>query len=125
ARLLRAAGIDPAGLAARDARVALEDYAALYNVVVRALGDEGFGLFPRPVPPGSFEFLCRSLMGSRDLGQALERTARFLAIVLPDLRVTIASRGAWAEIGIVEAQRLRRDAADPRRVFAFEWLLRL
>src|SRR5207237_1928829 len=114
AALLRTAGIDPAQLSVRAARVPLEDYAALYNVVVRGLDDEGFGLFARPIPRGSFEFLCRGLMGSRDLGEALERAARFLAIVLPDLRVTLARRGRWAEIEIIEMRRLRRRAADPR-----------
>src|SRR5438105_1436559 len=50
AALLRTAGIDPAQLSVRAARVPLEDYAALYNVVVRGLDDEGFGLFARPIP---------------------------------------------------------------------------
>ena len=120
--LLREAGIAPQ---AGATRVPLEAYAALYNAVVAALGDEGFGLFPRPVPRGTFEFLCRALAGSRDLGEALDRAARFLAIVLPDLQVRVARRGGVAEIEIAEAQRLRRRAGDPRRVFAFEWLLRL
>src|SRR5438477_941664 len=120
--LLARAGIDPA--AAAD-RVSLEGYATLYNVVVGALEDEGFGLFAHPIPLGTFEFLCRSLIGSRDLGEALERTARFLALVLPEVRVQMNRRGAVAEIELVEAKRLRPRAADPRRVFALEWLLRL
>ena len=120
--LLRGAGIDPHSAAAR---VPLEAYAALYNAVVSALDDEGFGLFPRPIPRGTFEFLCRAVVGSRDLAEALDRAARFLALVLPDLAVRIARRGAVAEIEIAETRRLRRRAPDPRRVFAFEWLLRL
>jgi AraC-like DNA-binding protein len=65
------------------------------------------------------------MMGSRSLGEALDRACRFLRIVLPDLEVTVARRGAFAEIEIAERRRLRANAADPRRVFAFEWLLRL
>src|SRR2546423_9376055 len=64
AALLREAGIEPAALAVRHARVPLENYAPLYNATVRSLGDEGFGLFSRPVPPGTFEFLCRAVIGS-------------------------------------------------------------
>jgi AraC-like DNA-binding protein len=122
APLLAQAGIDAAGAATR---VPLDAYAALYNAVVEALDDEGFGLFARQVPRGSFEFLCRSLIGSRDLGEALERAARFLAIVVPDLRVRIERRGGAAHIEIAETRRLHRRRDDPRRVFAFEWLLRL
>jgi AraC-like DNA-binding protein len=120
--LLERAGI---GREAAATRVPLDAYAALYNVVVEAFDDEGFGLFPRPIKRGTFEFLCRSLLGSRDLGEALERAGRFLALVLPDLTVRVERRGASAQIEIVEARRLRARAGDPRRVFAFEWLLRL
>ena len=122
AKLLDAAGVR---LASADARVPLNDYAALYNVVVAALDDEGFGLFPHPIPRGTFEFLCRSLIGSRDLGEALDRAARFFRLVLPELRVTIERKRSSAEIAIAETRRLRAYEGDPRRVFAFEWLLRV
>ena len=122
ARLLAQSGLRPPS---PGARVPLKDYAAFYNTVVAALDDEGFGLFPHPIPRGTFEFLCRSLIGSRDLGEALERAARFLPLVLPDMRITIDRKRATAELEIAEARPLRAQAADPRRVFAFEWLLRV
>jgi AraC-like DNA-binding protein len=125
ATMLARARIRPADLASRAARVPLENYATLYNEVVGALGDEGFALFSRPLPTGTFEFLCRAMMGSRTLGEALDRGSRFLGIVLPDLAVTLTRRDAVAELEIAERRRLRSNAADPRRVFAFEWLLRL
>ena len=121
-RLLASAGLH---LASAEARVPLRDYASFYNAVVAALDDEGFALFSHPIPRSTFEFLCRSLMGSRDLGEALERAARFLGIVLPELRVTIERRRDTADIVIAETRRLRPSAADPRRVFAFEWMLRV
>ena len=62
--LLRQAGIDPLELRSRAARVPLESYAVLYNTIVREIGDEGFGLFSRPLAPGTFEFLCRAMVGS-------------------------------------------------------------
>ena len=123
--LLDAAGVPRACLTERDCRVPVASYAALYNGVVRHLDDEGFALFTAPLRCGSFEFLCRGLVGSRNLGEALERAARFLRLVLPDLSVSVTREGARARLEISERRRLRRRRDDPRRVFAFEWLLRL
>jgi len=122
--LLAAAGLGREHLEG-PARTPIAAYAALYNAVVRELGDEGFGLFCAPLRPGTFEFLCRAAIGAPTLGEALERAARFLSLVLPDLQVSVAVDGASARLEIVERRRLRARAADPRRVFAFEWLLRL
>lgn len=122
---LRAAGIDPAVLADPQARVPLPAYAALYGAVIDAHGDEGFALFASPLRPGSFEFLCRGTIGAATLGEALDRAGRFLALVLPELRVTVAREGPTARLVIAEARPLAARAADPCRVFAFEWLLRL
>jgi len=122
---LAAAGLGPESLRGPGARVPIDRYAALYNAVVRALDDEGFALFRAPLRPGTFEFLCRGTLGSRTLGEALDRAARFLALVLPDLRVGIRREGARALLEISETRSLRARRADPCRVFAFEWLLRL
>ena len=123
APLLAAAGLGPEHLDGR--RAPISAYAELYNAVVGGMRDEAFGLFAARVPPGAFEFLCRGVIGAATLGEALERAARFLAIVLPDLEVRIEAHGARARIVIAERRRLRPRASDPRRVFAFEWLLRL
>jgi len=122
---LRSAGISPDVLDDHTARVPIAAYAALYNEVVRRLDDEGFALFGTALRPGTFEFLCRGTMASRDLGEALERMGRFLALVLPDLAISLARGGGRAELRIAERCRLQRRRQDPRRVFAFEWLLRL
>jgi AraC-like DNA-binding protein len=106
-------------------RTPIAGYAALYNAAVRELSDEGFGLFASPLRPGTFEFLCRGTIGAPTLGIALARAARFLAIVLPDLDVRVDSRGEVAWIEIRERLRLRARDSDPRRVFVYEWLLRL
>ncbi len=122
---LRAAGIDPAVLADPAARVPLASYAALYGEVIRAHGDEAFGLFAAPLRPGTFEFLCRGTVGAARLGEALDRAGRFLALVLPELRVSVERNGPTARLVIAEVKPLARRPADPCRVFAFEWLLRL
>lgn len=123
--LLQAAGVPAEILSDRDARVPIAGYVALYNTVARHLDDEGFALFAAPMRGGSFEFLCRATLGSRDLGEALQRAARFLRLVLPDLAVEVRRCGGAARLEIVELRRLRPRRDDPCRVFAFEWLLRL
>ncbi|MBL8481082.1 MAG: AraC family transcriptional regulator ligand-binding domain-containing protein, partial [Rhodocyclaceae bacterium] len=72
-----------------------------------------------------FEFLCRAMMGGRSLLEALQRGARFMGLVLHDLRVSIVREGGAASLQIAETRPLQADRADPRRIFAFEWLLRL
>lgn len=123
-RLLARAGIAPVVLRDRSARVPIANYAALYNLAVAEMADEAFGLLSRPLEPGAFEFLCRSVLASPELETALRRAAAYLAVALPDLRVSVESAGGQALLAIEErTPRLPRD--DPRRVFAFEWLLRL
>jgi AraC-like DNA-binding protein len=123
-RLLAAVGID---LADPATRIPIDRYARLYNDVTRTLDDEGFALFAQPMRPGCFEFLCRGMIGAATLGEALDRAARFLHIVLPDMAVSVR-RGDGderAELRISETRRLADFRGDPARVFAFEWLLRL
>lgn len=122
ASLLSEIGINPAEPASR---IPLRQYAALYNAVVHRLDDEGFGLFSTPLRGGSFEFLCRGMLGAATLEAALQRASRFLRLILPDLAVNIRRRGDTAELQIAETHRLSDNTEDIGRVFAFEWLLRL
>lgn len=125
AALLQAVGIAPALLSEADARVPLDRYAALYNHVTQALGDEAFGLFSRPLPLGSFEFLARALAGAPDLATALERAGRFLPLLLPDVALGLQRQAGIAILVIHETRPWAGRTDDPARVFAFEWLLRL
>lgn len=123
--LLAQAGIATADLEEPSARVPLRSYATLYNLAVHELGDEGFALFSAPLRIGSFEFLCRSVLSSQSLAEALDRACRFLRVVLPDFAMTICPGPGISELRIAETRPLQRDRDDPRRVFAFEWILRL
>lgn len=120
--LRRVANIDIADTASR---IPVETYAALYNRLTRQLDDEAFALFSRPMPPGSFEFLCRGCLSAPTLAEALSRAGRFLRIVLPDLAVTVRRQRGQAELLISENRRLATNPDDAGRIFAFEWLLRL
>ena len=118
------AGLD-IDLADAASRVPVDRYATLYNRVIAELDDEAFGLFPDSMRPGSFEFLCRGMLGAPTLADAFDRARRFLSIVLPDLAVSVERGGDRAELRIAETAPLTADPDDPARVFAFEWLLRL
>ena len=121
-RLLATTGIDIADTASR---IPIDRYAALYNRLNRELDDEGFGLFAQPMRLGSFEFLCRGCLSAPTLAEALNRASRFLHVVLPDLTVSIRRSHGRAELAITETRKLADSAADPGRIFAFAWLLRL
>ncbi len=122
APLLRRCGID---LADTAKRIPLARYAELYNQVNLVLDDEAFGLFSQPMRCGSFEFLCRACLSAPSLADALERAARFLRLILPDLTVSIRRQRAQAELIISEQRTLAPHCDAPGRIFAFEWLLRL
>ncbi|WP_300453688.1 AraC family transcriptional regulator [Accumulibacter sp.] len=119
-RLLEQAHIPPAILSDPTARIPVDRYAELYNLINQELDDEGFGLFSVPLRTGTFEFLCRAIITAPTLADAIERSIRFLRLVLPDLAVRLASTREQAHLCIVETRRLTIG-----RVFAFEWLLRL
>lgn len=125
--LLEAAGIAARTLTDPALRIPVDRYAELYNLTTRSLDDEAFALFSAPMRLGSFEFLCRALVSAPSLGDALQRMGRFLRVLLPDVAVaTIARPEAGAAIlTVTELRPLARRVADPARVFALEWLLRL
>ena len=120
--LLNEIGID---LADQDRRIPLDLYATLYNRLIQTLEDEGFALFSRALPPGCFEFLCRSVSTAPHLAEALNRAGRYLHVVLPDLAVNIETTEKSACLCLRETRPLGNDRNDPARIFAFEWLLRL
>ncbi len=118
--LLAQAQLTPELLGDATARIPVDRYAELYNLINRELDDEGFGLFSLPIRLGTFEFLCRGIITAPTLAEAIQRSVRFLRLVLPDLNVCLARDPEQARLIIEETQPL-----SIGRVFAFEWLLRL
>lgn len=58
--------------------VPAEIYTRIYTHVMDLLQDESFGLnLKQKVPTGSFRIMCRSLIHSANLGEAMERAAEF------------------------------------------------
>lgn len=122
---LQRCGILPNQLRHSTARVSLKNYAQLYNLIAQDLDDEAFGLFSTPLRLGTFEFLTRSVLTSSDLQESLDRLSRFLRIVLPDIAVVLTKDDVHACLELRETGTNLRSYKDPRRIFAFEWLLRL
>ena len=120
AALLRAAGIPPGLLKAPHARVSARAYGALWRLLARALDDEFFGLDSRRMKSGSFALLCRSLVGCRDLAEALDRSLHFYALILDDLGGRLVVAGPKARIVLADTR-----PAGAGRVFAHETFLML
>lgn len=108
-----------------EVRMSLSAYAELYNIIAADLDDEGFNLFSLPLRSGTFEFLTRSAIGAPNLEQVLQRASRFLRLVLPDLSVNIREEGRHALLEIRETISAKYSGNDPRRIFGYEWLLRM
>ena len=69
---------------------------------------------------GSFAMLCHSVLNCKTLGQALDRSLRFYALILDDFSGTLVRNGQEARIVLQE-----RIAGASQRVFAHELLLML
>ncbi|KJF70300.1 AraC family transcriptional regulator [Agrobacterium arsenijevicii] len=120
-------GIDPASALAKagipvtaegDGSVTNNQYGVLWLEIVDLIQDEFFGLARRPMRPGSFEMLCRCVMGSETLEVALRRSLRFLAIVLDDPRGRLSQKDGLAEVHLDDKDGTR--SAFAHRTF---WLI--
>lgn len=123
--ILERCGLSSEQIKRPDARVSLRDYAQLYNLVAGEIDDEALGLFSSPLRCGTIEFLVRGALASSNLAEALERQRRFLRLVLPDMAVSVERVGAHACLELTETGIGQKSKDDPRRIFAFEWFLRL
>jgi AraC-like DNA-binding protein len=118
--LLATVGLSPSLLQVPQARVSAKHYGALWRTIALALDDEFFGQDSRRMKAGSFAMLCHSVVACKTLGQALDRSLRFYALILDDISGALV-RGP-KEATIVLHERL---AGASQRVFAHELLLML
>jgi AraC-like DNA-binding protein len=118
--LLANVGLSSSLLQMPQARVSAKHYGALWRAIAAALDDEFFGQDSRRMKVGSFAMLCHAVLSCKTLGQALDRSLRFYALILDDISGS-AERDA-KEARIV----LHGHAAGvSQRVFAHELLLML
>jgi AraC-like DNA-binding protein len=117
--LLANVGLSSSLLQVPQARVSAKHYGALWRAIAAALDDEFFGQDSRRMKVGTFAMLCHSVLNCKTLGQALDRSLRFYALILDDISGT-------AERGAKEARIVLHEAPGvSRRVFAHELLLML
>ena len=119
-QLLANVGLSSSLLQVPQARVSAKHYGALWRAIAAALDDEFFDQDSRRMKVGSFAMLCHAVLSCKSLGQALERSLRFYALILDDISGT-AQRDAQ-EARIVLADRA---AGASHRIFAHELLLML
>jgi AraC-like DNA-binding protein len=118
--MLANVGLSPSLLQVPQARVSAKHYGALWRTIALALDDEFFGQDSRRMKAGSFAMLCHSVVNCKTLGQALDRSLRFYALILDDFSGTLVRDGQEARIVLHE-----RAAGANQRVFAHELLLML
>ena len=117
--LLARVGLSPGLLQAPQARVSVNHYGQLWRLGAVTLDDEFFGQDSRRMKAGSFAMLVHSVVGCRNLGQALDRSLRFYGLILDDISGSLERNGGEAAIV------LRQRAGLAARVFGHEVLLML
>ncbi len=117
--VLRAAGIAPDLLEMEQARVSASSYSALWMGVAAILDDEFFGQDTRSMRRGSFAMLCHAVMGSKTLGQGMERVARYFGLLLDDIDVRLEGDGERAALVVGGAIAQRTNPS----IFAQETML--
>jgi AraC-like DNA-binding protein len=117
--LLAKVGLSSSLLQVPQARVSAKHYGALWRAIAAALDDEFFGQDSRRMKVGSFAMLCHSVLSCKTLGQALDRSLRFYALILDDISGSAERDAKEARIVLHEAPGVSQ------RVFAHELLLML
>ncbi|MEM5383258.1 AraC family transcriptional regulator [Paraburkholderia phymatum] len=97
-RYLHGAGITPALLGERGARVTEEQFSTLYRTLAIEMDDEMPGIFSRPLRSGTLKFLCLSLLDAPNLETALHRFGQFFHIVLDDFRLESRRSDLMAQV---------------------------
>ncbi|MDX9838440.1 MAG: AraC family transcriptional regulator [Azoarcus sp.] len=109
--LLVQSGVNPGWLNKPQARVSPEQYGAIWHVLASTLDDEFFGMDSHPMRYGSFAMLCHAVLDCTSLGHALDRAARFLSLVLDDVRGAVVTDKKSAQLQLHDRQDNPRDFA--------------
>lgn len=105
-------------------RITLDQCVQVYELIVEELKDESFGLFNNALARGSMELFFRALCSSANLHEAIERSCRYLQILVPDMTVALEIRQDAGCLVIRQVGSLAEGLPEAGRVFAYEWLLR-
>ena len=89
-RLLTRAGIAPDHFEKPGARLPQDKFARLIAVITRETRDELWLLCGRPIKPGTFRMMCRLLIRSANLREAIRIGCQFYHLVADDFVVRLA-----------------------------------
>ena len=89
-RLLARAGIAPDQVDRPGARLPQDQFARLIAVLTRETRDELWLLCNRPIKPGTFRMMCRLLIRSANLREAIRIGCQFYHLVVDDFVVRLA-----------------------------------
>jgi hypothetical protein len=98
--------------------VSAETYGRMWLALAATMDDEFFGLAAAPMRPGGFVMLCRAVLHSATLDQALRRALRFLAVLIEAPYGTLQVSDGLARVAL-------DDAGPPRSAFAYRtfWII--
>lgn len=102
--VLSQAGIPKLLLTDSSARVSATAFAKLWLAVAQELDDEFFGYDSRGMPIGSFALICRGLILTSNLGQALRQCLSSCRLFLRDIQGSLSLRGKRAVITLHNRQ---------------------
>jgi AraC-like DNA-binding protein len=118
-QLLRRAGIATALLESPLSRVTQQQYAALIRHITRATRDEMWGLCSQPVRLGSFAQVCRLLVHSPNLGDALRSGLRTYRLQLRDFVPRLMVSHGHAELRLIPKGPRDPALGHAERTFCF------
>lgn len=104
-RVLEMAQITPKMLANPAARVTAAQFEMLSASAMLELDDEALAWFSRPLPWGSYGFLCRASLSAPNLGVALQRWGRHLHLLVDDITLPLHTSDGTAHLQILQHGR--------------------
>lgn len=118
--LLRDAGIAPGLLEQAGARVTVDQYVDLFQLLIEHLEDDFLGFLSRPLKHGSFALIARSGISASNLELALRRIVRTFWLLQDDVELRLVRQDSLAGLSI----RFCNPSADPPD-FLHELILRV
>lgn len=86
------------------------DFGRIIAALQRERRDELWGLGRKPLPYGTFAFLCRSMIQERTVGEAIEVGLRIFHLMTDDIRISLKCDGDLESLRIVLQDR---SSAEP------------
>lgn len=117
--VLRRADISPALLGSALSRVSLAQYTRLIRALRSQMHDEFLGLTGRPVPLGTFAYMCKNLIRCATLGEAMREGFLFSHLMVEDFVLRLSVSKGTARVRVVGTGPAHTRGSYGERVFMF------